>query len=72
MRSWTHAICEDDWRALNPNKEPYRIVATYRELETCAFCDDKTFSGIYIRMDPKIVNTLRAIDQAIKKDRRKE
>lgn len=50
MSRWTHSICDDDWDKLNPDRPSLRIGAG--EFETCCFCGEEHWSGIYIRQVP--------------------
>ena len=51
--TWTQPVCEDCWYSLYPEREPTRL--RQAEIETCCKCGIQTWSGIYIRIDPKTV-----------------
>lgn len=52
--SWNQPICRGDWDLLEPGgREPVKIVDPYPE--TCAWCGERTWSGIYVRRDPATV-----------------
>lgn len=53
MSNWTQPVCDMDWRARNPEREPHRL--TEPEMETCCFCGCATRSGIYLRISPSDV-----------------
>lgn len=54
MSGWTAAMCERCWDVANPNREPVRVVDA--DAETCHACGGLTFSGIFIRKDPREQN----------------
>jgi hypothetical protein len=57
MRSpFVHSICDDCWAAINPNRQPVRLVADLRTSETCCFCGERHLSGIVMRRDPGSVD----------------
>jgi hypothetical protein len=49
---WTQSLCDDCWRATNPDRDPVRL--TERREEVCVDCGESTNSGIYIRIDPSV------------------
>ena len=52
MSKWTHPICDPCWNNHQPRRTPHRIVEEHRDHETCCYCGNPTFSGIYIRDNP--------------------
>jgi hypothetical protein len=50
VSNWTHAICDEDWDRLNPERPSPRTGAG--AFERCCWCGDPTFSGLYLRFDP--------------------
>jgi len=64
MSKWTHACCDDCWNARYSSRgNPHRIVNDFRDMEICAFCGDRTRSGIYVREDPAEVPFPHVIDE---------
>jgi len=51
MSNWTHAICDDCWDKQHPDRPSPR--AGEGETECCCWCGAATWSGIYLRADPK-------------------
>lgn len=54
MSPWTHALCDDCYAAVEPGREPVRMLLP--EDETCCRCREETKSGIYYRADPKTMH----------------
>jgi hypothetical protein len=50
MSNWTHNICEPCWEKRHPGRTAVRMLEP--EKETCCFCGDQTYGGIYVREDP--------------------
>ena len=50
--SWNQPICNLCWQEKNPERNPYRLKTALTKEETCAYCGNKTRSGIYVRDDP--------------------
>jgi len=55
MSRWTHAVCDDCWNRVQPDREPHRFVEDARQIEVCCYCAEFTLSGIYQRQDPSLV-----------------
>lgn len=50
--SWTHVICEEDFRYRRGREaQPVRLKEEYRSTEPCCFCGEPTRDGIYYRFD---------------------
>lgn len=54
--SWTQPCCWPCWHQHNPRRRPHQIAHSERTFETCCYCGDPTFSGIYVRVDPDTVS----------------
>ena len=53
-RSWTQAVCTACWNERNPDRLAHvRVNAQYAE--KCCHCGVRTFSGIFVRVDPSTV-----------------
>ena len=52
--NWIHPICDKCWVKINADRIPVRI--ELNEIVTCCFCGSKTFSGIWIRYDPRKIH----------------
>lgn len=50
---WRQPVCDDCWRMVEGEKAPMRLVDPPQE--TCALCGSSTSSGVYIRLDPRVV-----------------
>lgn len=50
--SRTQSCCDDCWWKRR-QQEPYRMKDA--EEETCCYCGEKNTSGIYVRVDPRLV-----------------
>jgi len=55
MSEWTHAICVNCWRGMEPNRQPVTIAIPSRVQERCCWCGDTTDAGIYRREDPAVL-----------------
>jgi hypothetical protein len=53
--SWNQPMCEPDWRALNPGREPYRMVGPETRQVRCSVCGGMTIDGIWVRLHPSLV-----------------
>ncbi len=51
MSEWTHIICDDCWDARHPINPSRRLDSG--DEGVCCFCGKQTYSGIYVREDPK-------------------
>jgi len=51
--NWTQPICVGCFRMRNPGREPVRCIDA--EDERCCHCGNRTYYGIYIRVDPRTV-----------------
>lgn len=49
--SWTQPCCNICWVTNNPGREPMTLQEAERE--ECVYCGEQTYSGIYVRIDPK-------------------
>jgi hypothetical protein len=48
--TWISApICEGCWYQRNPEREPVRVAAGYRDAELCHVCRTITYAGVYVR-----------------------
>ena len=52
--SWTQPSCDRCRQNRNPGRAPIRMTPDNLEAETCCFCSQVTFSGIYVRTDPAL------------------
>jgi hypothetical protein len=50
MSNWTHSVCADCWKKMNPDRQPCRVVLA--DQERCCFCGTIHRSGIYVRKNP--------------------
>jgi hypothetical protein len=55
MGNWAHPICDDCWKREFGARLPVRIVESVRDTETCCWCGKLTFSGIYYRENPSVL-----------------
>lgn len=53
--NWTQPMCSEDYARLYPGRRPYQVIGDYRESETCCMCGQITWSGIFVRIDPRTV-----------------
>jgi hypothetical protein len=53
--TWNQAICETDWWARDPGREPVRFLPAKGRVERCSFCGASTTAGIFVRVDPRVV-----------------
>ena len=51
--SFTQPVCDDCWDREYPDRPSPRV--GQGERETCCKCGNRTFSGIYIRINPTTV-----------------
>ena len=51
MSKWNHSICEQCFKAREPDRTPIKVDGGEREL--CCFCGSSTTDCIYIRHDPE-------------------
>lgn len=51
--SWTQPVCERCFGIEKPGRVPPRVRDAERE--TCCYCGDPTYTGVYIRVDPATV-----------------
>ena len=70
MGGWTQSICDTCWPAYCFGRgeipfNPSRVKSEYTEEETCVACGQVHESGIFVRLDPAIVEPfLKAQEQA--------
>jgi hypothetical protein len=50
---WTQPMCDTDWAEQNGDRIPVRI--KHPRAETCAWCGNTTYSGIFMWVDPRTV-----------------
>lgn len=50
--NWNQPICDPCWSQENPDREPVRFKASFRQLEKCCMCGGLANSGIYVRRHP--------------------
>lgn len=54
--TWTQSLCEADWFANHPEREPVRVRLLEQDPDdVCCLCGTAHRSGIYVRQDPKLV-----------------
>lgn len=51
MSRWNHAICDECWTKLEPDRTPV-TAADVHSAEICGWCGRPTTSGIYVREHP--------------------
>jgi len=51
--NWNQPSCDVCWEDREGRRTPVR--KKDRERETCAWCGSVTYSGIYVRVDPRTV-----------------
>lgn len=55
MSAWTHAVCDECWMLMEPNRMPVKVRVDRMESAACACCRcGKTTDGIFVRGDPKV------------------
>jgi len=54
MANWNQPMCDPCFRQQNPGREPMRLMTP--EIEYCCNCGVFNTSGIYVRIDPDMVN----------------
>lgn len=50
---WIHNICQECWLKRHPDRLPVFLKDGYQD--TCCYCGNLNFDGIYVREDPKTV-----------------
>ena len=50
--SWSQPTCIHCFEVHHHSRTPVRLIGDYRETEICVYCGERTFDGIYIRIDP--------------------
>jgi hypothetical protein len=50
MSRFTHLVCEDCWKQIEPGRVPVRVIDS--RTNECCFCGQITNSGIFVRRNP--------------------
>jgi hypothetical protein len=52
---WTHAQCAGCWHREQGDRRPLTLALEARQMESCCFCGQQTYAGIYVRADPMVL-----------------